>query len=89
MLGDLVNCSAVELQKSEGGIRGLFSSGGTIPSCTLPAFATPLSLNSLCCDLCFRMAGSKSRKEAKNAKKEEQKQVLVAKLAEKFGRSVR
>lgn len=35
------------------------------------------------------MAGSKGRKEAKVAKKEEQKQALVAKLAEQFGRSVR
>lgn len=35
------------------------------------------------------MAGTKTRKDSKKAKKEEAKQALVAKLAENFGRSVR
>lgn len=48
-----------------------------------------LSLLQLLLCSCFIMGSSKSRKEAKNAKKEEAKQALVAKLAENFGRSVR
>ena len=59
------------------------------PLAPVPLSHRPSSRIELFCCPRFAMAGTKTRKDSKKAKKEEAKQALVAKLAENFGRSVR